>query len=214
MVNTLEGRKQFLEEFTKRLFIVAKSRKVEMPIKKKVEIKNDSSLPVAQNFPKHIEKRINQAFNSPPPHVIPKMPVQRIGVAQNFSPSMPITREVPQPPRAPSIIVPQNLNATSTLLALDSLKKIAQLFSDPYIQSVESKGPGKQVIVLKRGMPQVTSITLTKEEIDSILKDVSEKTRIPLMQGLFKAAIENFIVTAVISEYVGTRFVIEKRMMI
>ena len=49
--------------------------------------------------------------------------------------------------------------------------------------------------------------------MSAFLKDLSDKTRIPLLPGLFKVVFQNLIVTAVISEFVGTKFIIEKRAM-
>src|SRR3989344_240183 len=53
--------------------------------------------------------------------------------------------------------------------------------------------------------PSVQSI-----EINNLMQEVSNKTRIPLIQGLFKAAFQDLVLTAVISEHIGTRFMIQK----
>ena len=45
----------------------------------------------------------------------------------------------------------------------------------------------------------------------NFLEIVSEKVRIPLQEGTFRAAVSGFIVDAVISEMIGTRFLIKKR---
>ncbi len=91
------------------------------------------------------------------------------------------------------------------------MKKLLPLLLDPSVQSIECKGEGQRILVLRGPSVQISNITLSKEEINSLMKEISEKTRIPLIQGLFKAAFENFIITAVISDFVGTRFIIEKK---
>ena len=76
--------------------------------------------------------------------------------------------------------------------------------------SIECQGPGKNLIINKGGMMQASHISLTEAEIDEIMNDFSSKTRIPLIKGVFKAALGNIIISAVISEFVGTRFHVEK----
>lgn len=90
------------------------------------------------------------------------------------------------------------------------LGKLSPIFSDPGVSSIECLGPGKNVIVHKSGITQTTQVILNQNEIEEILKIISEKTKIPLIKGVFKAALENMIITAVISEFIGTRFHIEK----
>ncbi|MEK6889783.1 MAG: hypothetical protein AABW82_01350 [Nanoarchaeota archaeon] len=104
-----------------------------------------------------------------------------------------------------------SVNQNDSLQSQPSLNKIAPFLKDRLVQSIECKGPGRPLLVLKGGIIQVTNTTLTKEEIDLIMEQISNETRIPLMSGLFKALLGNVIITAAISEFVGTRFIIEKR---
>jgi len=120
---------------------------------------------------------------------IRSMPIQQIP-RMNFKPGM------PQP----------GVN----LIGL-GLGKFDFLLSDPSVISIECPGPNKPILVNKNGLVQTSSIMLNKEEIDNIVKEISEKTRIPLLQGVFKAAFGQFILTAIISEFVGTRFLIQKK---
>jgi len=92
-----------------------------------------------------------------------------------------------------------------------SLEKIYPLLKDPTIQSIECSGENKPLTINKFGAIQTTNISLSKEEIDAILKELSEKTRIPLTTGMFKVAYGPIILTATISEFVGTRFIIRRK---
>ena len=96
---------------------------------------------------------------------------------------------------------------------LDSihLGKVAQILLDPAVISVECGGPGRALSVNRSGALQNTNVILTKDEIDNIMNNFSDKTRIPLISGVFRAAFKDLLLTAVISEFVGTRFLIEKR---
>lgn len=89
-------------------------------------------------------------------------------------------------------------------------ERVTFLLRDPAVASVECPGPEKNIIVRKFGAIQTTPITLTQDEINKIINEFSEKTRIPLIEGVFKASVGNLIITAVISEFVGARFIIEK----
>jgi len=118
-------------------------------------------------------------------------------------------RQMP-PPKAmavqeyiPSIASSPSVNAI--------LPKITQFFNDPSIFSVECSGPGKSLLVNRYGSIQPAQTILTADEIKSVLQEISNKTRIPLITGAFKAFFDNLICTAVISEYVGSRFIIQRK---
>ncbi len=90
------------------------------------------------------------------------------------------------------------------------LGRLIPFLNDPAVLGIECPGAGKNVLVHKFGAIQTTPVVLAEDEINEIMKNVSERTRIPIIQGVFKAALDNIIVTAVVSEFVGTRFYIEK----
>ncbi len=98
-----------------------------------------------------------------------------------------------------------------TIITIEALGKINNLLLDPTVQTIECPGPGKQVTVYRSGFIQNANIFLTTEEVNKIISEISDKSKIPLIPGVFKAAISNFIITAVISEFVGTRFIIQKK---
>jgi hypothetical protein len=91
------------------------------------------------------------------------------------------------------------------------VEKIGAVLSDAAVQSLECKGAGKPLILNKGGFMQTLNFTLTDDEIKIILQDFAAKTRIPLLPGVFKVAYQNLLITAVVSEFIGNRFVIQKR---
>lgn len=91
------------------------------------------------------------------------------------------------------------------------IPKIDNILKDPKVMTVECPGPNKPVMIYKNGSIQTSNILLTGDEINNVMKNFSEKTRIPIMSGVFKAAFGNLIVTAVMSDFVGTRFIIQKK---
>ncbi len=89
--------------------------------------------------------------------------------------------------------------------------KINHLLEDPRVRIVECPGPNKNLLVRKDGLVQRTKEILDENEIDEVINIFSEKTKIPLIGGTFKAALGNIIMTAVRSEFVGSRFIIQKK---
>jgi hypothetical protein len=92
-----------------------------------------------------------------------------------------------------------------------NLGKIASILKDPSVMSLECPGTGKNILVNRSGVIQTSPLTLNKEEINTLMQKFSEKTRIPIVTGLYKAVFSDLLITAVISDYVGTRFIIHKR---
>lgn len=91
-----------------------------------------------------------------------------------------------------------------------SLGKIDVIIQDPKVSTIECPGPGKFVLVKSLGRVSPTRITLSEEEIKKIVEIFSQQAKIPVIEGVFKAAVGNLIITSVISEFVGSRFIINK----
>lgn len=100
---------------------------------------------------------------------------------------------------------------TSSIRQL-SQEKIKNILLDPGVFSLECPGSSKPLIVTAGGLVRGTNTILTEEEINSFMQEISQKTRIPLLPGLYKAIFGNLLIIAVISEFVGIRFLIQKRM--
>ncbi len=126
----------------------------------------------------------------------------------------PLIAQKPMSPAKPVFAQPSQI-PTIQLRAkpreLIALSNMEQILADPAVLSVECTGSGKPLLVNRSGAIQATSISLQSEEIDNIMKEISEITRIPLTTGMFRAVFGNFTAIAVVSEFAGTRFVIQKR---
>jgi len=153
-------------------------------------------------------------------HIVPKVSSAR--VARQIMPTRaprPMTQEMGRmkpslKSGAPLEIWPRPQTGqpiTRASPGLPEIGKLNALLLDPSVDGIECPGPSKNVLVRKAGMVQKTRITLNQEEIKKIIDDFSQKTRIPLIGGTFKAAYMNLIMTAVVSEYVGSRFIIQKK---
>jgi len=92
-----------------------------------------------------------------------------------------------------------------------ALKKIDPLIQDPAVQMIECPGAGKNILVKARNKINSTKITLNEVEIKNIINYFSSYTKIPVIGGILKAAIDNLIISAIASEYAGSRFIINKK---
>jgi hypothetical protein len=91
------------------------------------------------------------------------------------------------------------------------VRQLEVLLQDASVQSVECPGPGKNVLVKRRNRINMTRLQLTKEEIIKVINEFARQARIPIVGGILKAAVGDLIISAVISEYAGSRFIINKK---
>jgi hypothetical protein len=164
------------------------------------------------------EKRVPMEL--PYPFIPPSGPRTPLNKTQQIPMAAPragaaIRRNVGMLEPVPSMqtIPKPSLSRPPTIQKIDiiSLAKLDSLLNDPAVQTIECPGPGKQILVYKAGVIQTTNLSLTVEEINNVMKEISEKTRIPIISGIFKAAFGDVITTAVVSDFVGTRFIIQKK---
>ena len=88
--------------------------------------------------------------------------------------------------------------------------KLTGLLNDPSVLSIECVGQNVPLNIFRGGQKQRTKIILTKQEIDNLLNEVSKQSKIPLGEGVFRVIVNNLMINAVISDLIGTRFVIKK----
>lgn len=87
-------------------------------------------------------------------------------------------------------------------------EKIDNLLEDPNVRVIEcSEG---NVRIKRDGLPEETGFRISEMELKAIIGKFSEKARIPMEKGVFKAKIKNLTINAVISEVIGTQLLIIK----
>jgi hypothetical protein len=112
----------------------------------------------------------------------------------------------------PSTILPerlQYLRPTPTPGDID-LGKLNTFIQDPVVIAIECNGPNQGIIIGGTFGKKETSVVLTKEEIEEIIKKFSQQTKIPLQEGFFKVALNKLIISAIYSESMGSKFVLKK----
>ncbi len=130
----------------------------------------------------------------------PPIMKQNISNISNVNPVLSIAEKKPMNIRTGPLL---NLSGTP-------LNKLLPFLNDPSIWAIECQGPGKNIHIIRGGAKHITPLILDSSEIDDIMREISGRTKIPLIQGMFKAAFGNLLISAVISEFVGTHFSIKK----
>ena len=210
----------FLEEFIKRLIINSfqKISKIEkndnlleklettaiippiIGIQKKVEEK-----PVQKIEVKKVEEKIIQKVEE---RKIQETAMERI--MRPLAPEQQMQR-TQQPQSQPLIQRASESKKVPGEINIPVLGRLNPILADPAVQSINCPGSDRNLLVTRRGMIQSIPLSFSTKEINEFIKDISEKTKIPLLPGLFKVVFQNLIITAIISEFVGSKFLVEKR---
>jgi len=230
MVRKHEYRILFLKQFTKELIIKSKTEQpgvgqvqAEIPISEQKEFEINVPIKKTEEIHKEFRPEYIKLVTPPKP---PQKPRHRLStLPPRFSPQKPklgMTMPLEKGMRGmqPSItdqqaqrqIRPQSeftVRPQATGKIID-LKRLNQIVRDPRVTLLECPGPGKFILVKTGGQTTVTKISLSSEEIQNIIDTFSQESKVPLISGLFKAAVGNMVITAVISELVGSRFIINK----
>jgi hypothetical protein len=101
------------------------------------------------------------------------------------------------------------IKPTSTDVKID-LGKLNPLIKDPAIRIISCNGSDKNIIVSGAMGRKKTNIILSKEEINEIIERFSKISRIPVTQGIFRVAVGNFVLSAIISDVIDSKFIIKK----
>lgn len=88
--------------------------------------------------------------------------------------------------------------------------RIMHLVKDPQVSYIECSGEGKNIIIKRNGNTLLTQIKLSQGEIRSIIKSFSEKAKIPLLEGMLNARVDNLEISAVVSDVISPSFILKK----
>jgi hypothetical protein len=211
---SVENRAIILLEFTRSLLM--HSSYGEMAELKKV-IKEEEQK-------KNFIKREN-IIQEPPAPTIKEIVVEKEKGLQNLGKrnnEMEITKQLIEKPRIPIRIRPRVLRIPESRLPerLQYLKptiqnieidigKLNSLLHDPIVRRIECNGPGERIVVMAPD-PKYTDIILNKDEIMEVIQVFEEKSKIPATEGIYKVVVGKFILSAIISEVIGSKFSINK----
>jgi len=121
----------------------------------------------------------------------------------------------PQFPRRP--IINQNIRrrdfgvqTPESTMQTSMYGKIEFLIKDPSVRFIKCSGENKPIMINRNGINQITNIKLTSKEIRELVKNISNEAHLPLVNGVFRAVVDDYAISAIVSNMIGTRFLIKK----
>ena len=124
----------------------------------------------------------------------------------------PFPYRIPVPLKIPESRLPETVQYLRPTLTsrMINLGKLDPLVRDRLVKIIECNGPDERVIVIGAMGRKSTKIVLSKEEIDDIIKRFSEAAKIPVNEGVFRVVFGSLILSAIVSEIIGSKFLIRK----
>lgn len=206
-----EFRKFFLLKFTQALIRNSGKSdlfKLETLIKEKTEEKKEKEENPLTN--QDIKEKIRQKFNP-----FPKLENLEKGFLVN---SLPPTKNSfkkfkPIPiVKIPEVKLPPNLQYLRPIpikVEID-LEKLNPLINDFQVHSIECNGADENLVVKGLMGTKKTGIILSNYEIDDIISKFSSESNIPINEGISKIVVGDLVLSAIISEVIGSKFIIRK----
>ena len=136
-------------------------------------------------------------------------------VRREFKPLPQTPRVKPRPTgplRIPIENLPQRLQYIKPMPMPNKidLGRLNPLIKNPMVQSIECNGPEIRLIVKGMAGTKEIEMTLSEEHISEVIRRFSQKSRIPVSEGIYRVVVGKLILSAIISEITGTKFIIAK----
>lgn len=173
------------------------------------EIKTEETNPIEEKpF-----KNFNQ--NSTQQTIAPQIQVPPVPIKKTIPRSIPIQapqRKLPGPLSIPPSKLPPHLRYIKPVPAQEKIQlgKLDSLANDLSIRAIECNGPDIEIFTIGRNGRKKTEIILTKEEVEAIVNEFAKKSQIPPTEGVYRVAVGNLLLSAIISEVGEPRFIISK----
>lgn len=216
-------RQEFIREFTAELIATRQKQMLERVLaqqeaeyirrKKEIEmlrrkyIQEEMEARFAEERKARIKAVKKKEPSAPPPRPIAAPKPEALPPIKPPEVPPPVAALPPLPPVPPRPVRPAPPTEAARALALG---KIQALIDDPLVTSIECQGPKKNIIIKRNQQTVQTDIQLNDAEINAIIKDFSDKARIPLIEGMLRARVGNLQISAVISKKGSARFIITK----
>ena len=200
---SIESRKYFLIEFTRKL-IRASSKEdffeLKTVVEKDLEEKHEKIEKPLTNeaFTKKIEEKVG-AF--------PRLKKIEERASLQVPKRLPRRRLIIPEHRLPPTF--QYLKPNFARIEID-LEKLNSLLKDSMVREIQCDGPNKSVMVKGAMGIKKSTITLTKEDIETILDTFAKAAKIPIHGGVTKLVIGNLVLSAITSEVIESKFIIKK----
>ena len=90
------------------------------------------------------------------------------------------------------------------------LGKLNPLIKNPAVKIIECNGPDEALTIKGATGTKNLDMTLTKDEINRIIETFSHVAKIPVQEGIFKVVVGKLILSAIVSNVIGSKFIITK----
>jgi hypothetical protein len=90
-------------------------------------------------------------------------------------------------------------------------QQIENFLRNPAVQLIECSGPGKNILLKVKNKINMTRLVLNERGIEEVITNYANQAGVPVMGGVLKAAVDDLVISAVVSEYVGSRFIISRK---
>jgi len=153
-----------------------------------------------------IQKKVPQIISNFKP--LPKQSMLQRTFSRKRLPLIPTKNKVLT---IPAVKLPSHLQYLKPIpreIKID-LGKLNPLINDHRVKTIECNGPREQIIV-SAPSKKLTNIILNEEEINQIIEKFSKTAKIPIQIGILKIVVGKLILSSIISEVIGTKFIIQK----
>jgi hypothetical protein len=211
----VDEEKDFAEEFFLHVVKTKQAKKVrqeEKKIKKlrkreksriKKKVKDTEKIEEKKLRPVVSERKITKPEIAPLPVEVPEAPTPPMKILMG-PPKVPKPElSLPKPPK----FFEQELK----LKPIVDLGKLNNLIVDPTIEAIQCDGSFIPVKIIKNGESINTNIELNDREINDIINIFARNLGVEVKGPVFKASIQGLMLSAVVSEFAGTRFIITKK---
>jgi hypothetical protein len=140
-------------------------------------------------------------------------PIKAVPQRQNIAQVVPPVTPPVQVPMAPKNSGSGTTNSPPSggkLILTQDYGKIMPLLNDPTISTIDCPGPDKPIFVVRAEQRELTKISLNILEIKALLEKLADDAHVPLVEGVFRVSVNGLNINAIISEMLGTKFVIRK----
>jgi hypothetical protein len=88
--------------------------------------------------------------------------------------------------------------------------KLAPVILNPSVNVIECSGPDKNVIIRTFNLRKPYPIALSREEMQKIVEQFAKKAKVPMINGLMRAWIDKFMLSATVMNNKVENFIIQK----
>src|SRR3989344_6861763 len=96
-------------------------------------------------------------------------------------------------------------------MGIGAYTQVERFLKDPGVQLIECSGPGKNILLKVKNNIRMTRLVLNEQGIQEVITTFANRANVPVVGGVVKVAVDDLLVSAVVSKFVGSRFIISRQ---